>query len=799
MNPRNAPTHRWPTLVAAAVILTLIAFLSSPPTYGQANQFPPGKMTFQGFLTDASSPPVPLGNTTPENKSVIFKIYKSANGTASTDVAWAETQVVTVDKGHFSVLLGEGSAVSGFPHDTDLSGVFIGSDASDRWIGITVDSAEITPRIQFFAAPYAQLARTANTLASGAVLSGNVQIGTLSDPKVTLEFGAGKSGKDGAAGKIGYETFTAGALDIVGAGGNPRTIKLWDNVIIPGTATVGATTVNGGLTSSGSVAGLSFQNRDSSSVWQWYSIGGTARLWNGGDRITVSSAGVIGSAGLTVSGKNIIELGIGLAKNTYAGNIGYQVFSDALDIVGAGPSASGRKIKLWDNVTIGENATIGGNVGIGAPASALAALTFGTGLANTKIALWDNGSASYGLGIQLSQFRLHLNHVSDRFSFLNGAAGTELMTIQGGGNVGIGTSSPGSALEVKTSSSQYGLVHTDGSIQVGTYVGGSTGGGWLGTKSNHKLSFFVNNGSPSMTVDTTGRVGIGTTSPSAPLEVIGSTLINKNYRYFNHSQGGGVVVTANAHYSILASSFIGCAELNVFSDARVKRIIDRSDNRQDLETIQKLQVTDYRMVDTVTEGESLKKGFIAQEVEALIPEAVTATARIVPDIYSLPRSFRFEKQDQTLAVTLPKPHGLKAGDKVRIIADDSQLEVNVTEIPSATKFVVGKVEKAPTQIFVYGKEVPDFRALNYDRIFTTGIGAIQELARSVEALKKSETRIAELEQKTSRMAELEQKAARVDTLEREMAQLKKLVAGLAEAQAPKQVAGIQNISTVAGR
>ncbi|MDA1274735.1 MAG: tail fiber domain-containing protein [Verrucomicrobia bacterium] len=633
MNTRNAPTHRWPTLVAAAVILTLIAFLSSPPTYGQANQFPPGKMTFQGFLTDASSPPVPLGNTTPENKSVIFKIYKSANGTASTDVAWAETQVVTVDKGHFSVLLGEGSAVSGFPHDTDLSGVFIGSDASDRWIGITVDSAEITPRIQFFAAPYAQLARTANTLASGAVLSGNVQIGTLSDPKVTLEFGAGKSGKDGAAGKIGYETFTAGALDIVGAGGNPRTIKLWDNVIIPGSATisgaatVGATTVNGSLTSSGSVAGLIFQNRDSSSVWQWYSTGGTARLWNGGDKITVSSAGVIGSAGLTVSGKNIIELGIGLAKESNAGKIGYQVFTDALDIVGAGTSGSGRKIRLWGDVVVGGKPT------------------------------WGKGPEN--------------------------------------GNLTV-----------------------------------------------------------------TGTAALGATTVT------------------------GVLV---------ATSF------KTFSDARIKSLVGLSDSRVDLETIQKLRVTDYRMVDEVAEGDAIKKGFIAQEVEAVIPEAVSWSRQFVPDIYSNPSSFHFDPRRRELSLTLAKPHGLKTGDRVRIIADESQLELSVTEVPSAAEFIVGNVEKAPKQVFVYGKQVPDFRALNYDRIFTTGIGAIQELARRVEELKKSEARIAELEQKTSRMAELEQKAARVDTLEREMAQLKKLVAGLAEAQAPKQVAGIQNISTVAVR
>jgi virulence-associated protein VagC len=184
------------------------------------------------------------------------------------------------------------------------------------------------------------------------------------------------------------------------------------------------------------------------------------------------------------------------------------------------------------------------------------------------------------------------------------------------------------------------------------------------------------------------------------------------------------------------------------------------------------------MVDKVAEGDAIKKGFIAQEVEAIIPEAVNSSRRFVPDIYSIPSSMKFDQQQRTLAVTLPKPHALKAGDRVQIMADDSRLELGVTDVPSATKFVVGKVEKAPKEIFVFGKEVSDFRILNYDRIFVTGIGAIQELDRQVQALKKSEARFTELEQKTARIAELEQKAARVDSLERKLAALEKLVAGL---------------------
>jgi hypothetical protein len=67
-----------------------------------------------------------------------------------------------------------------------------------------------------------------------------------------IEFGIGVSGKEANAGKMGYQTFTSGALDIVGAGstdGN-RGIKLWDNVTIANNLTVsGAIQIGSGGTS----------------------------------------------------------------------------------------------------------------------------------------------------------------------------------------------------------------------------------------------------------------------------------------------------------------------------------------------------------------------------------------------------------------------------------------------------------------------------------------------------------------------------------------------------------------------
>ena len=162
-------TNAWRFRCALFLVMTAMFFLADPAR--AADQYPPGKMTFQGFLTDATAGGAPLGQAAPANYTIVFKIYDQATGTDPINVLWAEEQVVTVDKGHFSVLLGEGGPVNGFEtkHRNSLAGIFVGSTASDRFLGITVQGqSEINPRIQFFAAPYAQTARSAHSLVSAA-------------------------------------------------------------------------------------------------------------------------------------------------------------------------------------------------------------------------------------------------------------------------------------------------------------------------------------------------------------------------------------------------------------------------------------------------------------------------------------------------------------------------------------------------------------------------------------------------------------------------------------------------------
>lgn len=83
--------------------------------------------------------------------------------------------------------------------------------------------------------------------------------------------------------------------------------------------------------------------------------------------------------------------------------------------------------------------------------------------------------------------------------------------------LGVGTNTPGFPLEVKTGSSAYGAVHSDGTTKLATFV--DNGFGYLGTQSNHKLAFFTNDSAAQLILATDGKLGIGVDSPTAWLEI----------------------------------------------------------------------------------------------------------------------------------------------------------------------------------------------------------------------------------------------------------------------------------------
>jgi hypothetical protein len=99
--------------------------------------------------------------------------------------------------------------------------------------------------------------------------------------------------------------------------------------------------------------------------------------------------------------------------------------------------------------------------------------------------------------------------------------------MYGQGNVGIGTITPAYKLQVKTGDG-YGISHTNGTIDVATYVDNASG--FIGTKSNHPFQLYANDGYNQFVLTPTGNVGIGT-YPTAQLHLANSVTNRKIVLY----------------------------------------------------------------------------------------------------------------------------------------------------------------------------------------------------------------------------------------------------------------------------
>jgi hypothetical protein len=111
---------------------------------------------------------------------------------------------------------------------------------------------------------------------------------------------------------------------------------------------------------------------------------------------------------------------------------------------------------------------------------------------------------------------------------------SEWVRILSGGNVGIGTTVPGAKLEVGSSGARVGIINStsgvggylefqSSGIAKGLFGAGATlftnSGAGIRSGPGVPISFSINYATPSMVVDTTGNVGIGTTSPSSLVDI----------------------------------------------------------------------------------------------------------------------------------------------------------------------------------------------------------------------------------------------------------------------------------------
>ena len=169
-----------------------------------------------------------------------------------------------------------------------------------------------------------------------------------------------------------------------------------------------------------------------------------------------------------------------------------------------------------------------------------------TGGSNPKLRIWTDGTYSIGLGVSSNQLDYILGrNIYDHVFY---AEGSRLMTIKGGGNVGIGTSTPRQILHINGSilldglqngyeqgstraigyGSNSGAVNTDGfsGMDIQSVNAPAPNGG----NYSQNVRFWTHHygtgtgNTPRMILQYNGNVGIGTTSPIAKLEAYGGSM-----------------------------------------------------------------------------------------------------------------------------------------------------------------------------------------------------------------------------------------------------------------------------------
>uniref|UniRef100_A0AAU7YQI1 Peptidase S74 domain-containing protein n=1 Tax=Micromonas commoda virus TaxID=3057169 RepID=A0AAU7YQI1_9PHYC len=220
------------------------------------------------------------------------------------------------------------------------------------------------------------------------------------------------------------------------------------------------------------------------------------------------------------------------------------------------------------------------------------------------------------------------------------------------------------------------------------------------------------------------------------------------WQNWNQIQGD----TGYTHFGLYVDNAIRTYKYVALSDRRIKKDFLEIDDTIALGKLRQLKPTSYRYKDKWRRTTDRVLGFIAQEVAEVLPDAVSITNAVIPNI-QIEASVK-KIDEKKFEFTLKEPYVVTVGSKLELKGPKiGHKEVEVISVTDDTTFTGTvedfDIEKVGDRVIVYGEYVDDFHNLDKNAIFTVATAALQEVDRQLQAekekVKSLEERLAALE------------------------------------------------------
>ena len=423
-------------------------------------------------------------------------------------------------------------------------------------------------------------------------------------------------------------------------------------------------------------------------------------ITNNSERVRITSSGNVGigtkspSAKLDVVGINNWDVGntegdFRLGNSTYRMKIGVAIGGGGAGDVRVRAVGGTNRLMLGGGASDVLTISGSGNVGIGTTAPGFP-LNFPNTLGD-KISLWGSSGNHYGFGVQGALLQIHADIAASDIAFGYGSSSafTERMRIKGNGNVGIGTKTPATRLEVYRNDGNPLLARFTNNatsipgenaavveIQANGFAGNPTTRKWsygVAGPNNTTIgeaSFFIqaDNFDPALFIERFGNVHIGTS-----LDVREGGIYTENTT-------GGIGLEASAATDSYAGWFDGDVEIT-------GTLFGGSDRKL------KQNIADF-----------------------------TSAMHIINQLYPKEYEFRHDGSFKLMHLPQGKHYGLIAQDVEQVLPN----------LVKESKFDAGRVASAGKKTAAKG-EVIEYKSLNYTELIPVLVKAMQELSAEKDA------------------------------------------------------------------